>query len=110
MILKKYKLAFTSPKYTICCVKNIKISDISRLRGIEFFSNEKIYLNSKGNVFEEKNSFEFYTVIIAGSNSYNLAKKYFLTIMKNASKFSELHQNRYFKYIEDFNLKGSENV
>ena len=109
MILKKYKLAFTFPEYTICC-QNIKTFDISRLHGIEFFSNGKIYINSSGNVFAEKNSFEFYTIFIAGSNSFNLAKKYFLTIMKNESKHSELHQKRYFKYIEDFNLKGSENV
>ena len=109
MILKKYKLAFTFPEYTIA-IQDVEIFNVSRLRGVEFFSNTKTYQINKGNIFAEKNSFEFYTVIIAGSNSYNLAKKYFLTTMKNESKHSELHQKRYFKYIEDFNLKGSENV
>lgn len=109
MILKKYKLAFTFPKYTICC-QDVEIFNVSSLRGIEFFSNTKTYQINKGNILAEKNSFEFYTVIIAGNSTYNLAKKYFLTIMKNESNHSELHQKRYFKYIEDFNLKGSENV
>lgn len=110
MILTEFKLAFTSPKFTLC-EREIKIYKVEPR--YDFFLGERqIFLygdgteyEMRGNMIYNNKTFSFYTDIFAGKDARNIALKYLKNCLKNEANHSELHYKRYLKFLEDFDLK-----
>ena len=105
MILQQFQMVFSKPKFKLA-EREFKVycSEFNSHKSkLLLFTEQYTYNTGYGNIFIEDNTYTFYTVTFCGKREKNrmYAVKYFKELLKIESVYSEQHNQRYIKFLND---------